>query len=307
MKKTITRAVALLTAAVTLLCFAGCLRFTNSLDLSAPLTTTNPFHTEPSTGVSEIPSSLPAEQDTESSGLPDTESTTLPGTEPSSGASTEVTTLPGNSTADTTAAGTTAAVSVKDYIKSLGTTDYDVLRSNNCQISAELDNGAEKTPMEMAIGPEKLYISSEMEGIKIGLYVEGKKTFIYLPEKKSYLKLSNTVAKLIGIKPEEFTAMADELGFDSLPPLSDATEMQDVTQDGVKCKRFILHADEEVVRVYLNGKKLVAIDYLNDAGAVESVMRFNYVKSGFPAMPPAGYSEIGYMDFAKILMEDMDT
>ena len=303
MKKTITRAVALLTAAVTLLSFAGCLRFTNSLDLSAPLTTTNPFHTEPSAGVSEIPSSLPAEQDTESSTAPDGESTTLPDTEPSSGAQTDATTAANTETH----AGTTAAVSVQDYIKSLGTTDYDVLRSNNCQISAELDSGAEKTPMEMSIAPDKLYIASEMDNIKIGLYVEGKKTFIYLPEKKSYLKLSNTVAKLIGIKPEEFTAMAEELGFDSLPPLTNATDMQDATQDGVKCKRFTVLTDEETIRVYLNGKKLVAIDYLTEAGTVDSVMRFNYVKSGFPTMPPADYSEIGYMDFAKIIMADMDT
>ena len=303
MKKTITRAVALLAAAVTLLSFAGCLRFTNSLDLSAPLSTTDPVRTEPSTGGSEIPSSLPPEQDTESTASPVAESTTLPDTERPSGAHTDATTAAPTETQD----GTTAAVSVQDYIKSLGATEYDILRSNNCQISAELDSGAEKTPMEMSIGPDKLYIASEMDGIRIGLYVEGKKTFIYLPEKKSYLKLSNTVAKLIGIKPEEFTAMADELGFDSLPPLSDATEMQDATQDGVKCKRFTLHTGEEKIRVYLNGKKLIAIDYLTDAGTVDSVMRFNYVKSGFPAMPPAGYSEIGYMDFAKIIMEDMDT
>ncbi len=302
MKKTITRTLALLAAVTMLTAFAGCLRFTNSLDLSTPLTTADSGHILQPTGQSDTPSSIPADTTTDIPATQDNESTTLPGTEATTGAPEENTTNGGAAPE-----GTTKAQSVQDYVKSLGTTDYDVLRSNNCKITAMLDNDEGSNPMELAIAPDKLYIETELEGIKIGMYVEGKKTFIYLPDQKSYLKLSSTVAKLIGMNPEDFTAMADDLGFDSLPPLSEATDMQDAKVDGVQCKRFTVKNGDETIRVSLNGKKLVAIDYLEANGSVGSTMHFTSVTAGFPAMPPAGYQEIGYMDFAKIIMAGMDT
>lgn len=302
MKKTITRTLALLAAVTMLIAFAGCLRFTNSLDLSTPLTTADSGHILQPTGQSDTPSSIPADTTTDIPATQDNESTTLPGTEATTGAPAENTTNGGAAPE-----GTTKAQSVQDYVKSLGTTDYDVLRSNNCKITATLDNDEGSNPMELAIAPDKLYIETELEGIKIGMYVEGKKTFIYLPDQKSYLKLSSTVAKLIGMNPEDFTAMADDLGFDSLPPLSEATDMQDAKVDGVQCKRFTVKSDDEIIRVSLNGKKLVAIDYLEADGSVGSTMHFTSVTAGFPAMPPTGYQEIGYMDFAKIIMAGMDT
>ena len=302
MKKTVTRGIALLAAITTLVSFAGCLRFTNSLDLSAPLTTAPQSHIQQPTGESDTPSSIPAVTDTDTSAPSDTADTTLPAAEPSSATPAESTTAQNGTQPENT----TAAQSIKDYVKSLGNTEYDILRSNNCQIEATLESGGETNPMVLSIAPDKLYIESEMENIRIGMYVEGKKTYIYLPKQKSYLKLSSTVAKLIGMNPEEFAAMADDLGFDSLPPLNTATEMQDVKLDGVSCKRFTVRSADETLRVYLNGKKLLAMDYLNEDGSVGSTMRFTSVKSGFPAMPPAGYSEIGYMDFAKIIMSEME-
>ena len=302
MKKTITRSVALLAAVAILVSFAGCLRFTNSLDLSAPLTTANTGHIQQPTGESDTPSSIPVNADADTTAPSGTAETTLPDTEPSSGAPSESTTAPNGTTPENT----TAAQSVKDYVKSLGQTEYDILRSNNCQIVATLESEGTTSPMVLSIGPDQLYIESEMEGMQIGLYVEGKKTYIYLPKQKSYLKLSSTVAKLIGMNPEEFTSMADELGFDSLPPLSEATDMQDVKLEGVACKRFTVKSADEIIRVYMYGKQLIAMDSLDDNGAVGSVMRFSSVKAGFPAMPPAGYSEIGYMDFAKIIMSEME-
>ena len=100
--------------------------------------------------------------------------------------------------------------------------------------------------------------------------------------------------------------MANELGFDSLPPLTDAESMQDVVVDGVRCKKFTVRANDEITHIYMNGPKLISIDYVNEDGSIGSTMRFTSVSAGFPQMPPAGYSEIGYMDFAKIIMAEMD-
>ena len=300
MKKTLIRLTAAAAALTLLTALAGCLKFENTLDINTPAgheggTGNTPSYTQESTTLptaptdATVPTSLPEESTT----LP-TESTTAPA---------ESTTAPGQDTASTTAA---APQSAADYIRALGATEYDTLRSNNCSIVASIESGGERTPVELSIAPDKLYVVSEMDGLQMGIYVEGKKTYIYLPKQKSYLKLSNAIANLIGLKPSEFTDMAADLGFDKLPPLSNATKMEDVNFEGLNCKRFTVPNGEETVRVYLYGKKLVAMDYINASGQIGSVMRFDSVTAGFPALPPSDYSEISYIDFAKLIMAEMD-
>ena len=314
MKKMIIRGIALFAALAMLAAFPGCLRFSNSLDLSKPLNNDSSVSEQP-TGASEPGTTLPAgtepsgtgPSETESTNGTDTENTTEAPAESTTGTPAESTTgTPDENTTGTPAESTTGAQSLQDYVRSLGTTDYDVLRSNNCSIVGSLESPEGVNPMELSIAPDKLYIVSEMEGMQIGMYVEGKKTYIYLPKHQSYLKLSNTVAKLIGMDPSEFSSMADELGFDALPPLTEAESMQDAVVDGVACKQFIVRANGEVTRIYMKGPKLISIDYLEEDGSIGSTMRFTSVSAGFPQMPPAGYNEIGYMDFAKIIMSEME-
>lgn len=302
MKKTFTRCAAAMAVLLALLALAGCLKFENTLDLSKPLTTAANADDQ-STAGSDTPS-LPVPGESQTS------ETTLPSEQPDSTEANETgTTAPADE--NTTAApapgeSTTAAQSLAQYVKSLGATDYDVLRSNDCYIKADLISGNEITPTDLAIGQDKVYILSDMDGMEIGLYVEGKKTYIYLPKNQAYLKLSGTVAKLIGMDPNEFTSMVSDMGFDSLPLLSDAVGMQDGAYQGTACKVFTLVNKEETLHVYMNGKRLLAIDYLGETGGVESTMRFYSVTAGFPAMPPSGYKEIGYVEFAKIVMDGME-
>lgn len=302
MKKTFKRGAAVLAVLLALVSLAGCLKFENTLDLSTPLTTAgrtdDRIPSESDTPSEQAPTEQPAGETTLPSEQPGTTEANDPGTTAASDENTTAAQTPGESN--------TAAQSLAEYVKSLGSTDYDVLRSNDCYIKADLISGNEITPTDLAIGQDKVYILSDMDGMEIGLYVEGKKTYIYLPGNKAYLKLSGTVAKLIGMDPNEFTSMVSDMGFDSMPPLSEAVSMQDGAYQGTACKVFTLVNDEETVRVYMNGKRLLAIDYLGETGSVESTMRFYSVTAGFPAMPPSGFKEIGYMEFAKIVMDGME-
>ena len=293
-------AAAILLAALTL---TGCLRFENTMDLNTPLTT--------GAGVS-----VTSAEPDGSTAAPDT---TLP-QEPSG----EVTTADSVSAADQTAAvtptdvsstaanpgesTTAAAQTPAEYAKSLGSTEYDILRSKAMTIDGSLGDATQTSPIQMSVGEGEVYILSEMDGLQLGIYITGKKTYIYLPSQKKYLKLNGTVAKLMGIDPEEFSGMADEMGFDSLPPLTDAYSLTDGKMNGTACKLFMIKNEEgKELRVGMNGKKLVGIEYLNDAGSVESFMYFNSVTAGFPKMPPDGYEEMGYMEFAKLMMAEMET
>jgi hypothetical protein len=80
--------------------------------------------------------------------------------------------------------------------------------------------------------------------------------------------------------------------------------MADGKFGGTACKIFTLVSDDntQVLHVYLSGKKLLAIEYCDANGQPTSTMKFQSVSAGFPQMPPAGFSEIGYVEFGKILM-----
>ena len=116
------------------------------------------------------------------------------------------------------------------------------------------------------------------------------------------------MAKLAGINPDEFSEMAAEMGFESLPALSEAKSVAEGTMNGTPCKLFTLTAEDgSTMVVGLNGKKLVGIEYPDGTGKLTSFIYFNSVTSGFPAMPPQGYEEMGYIEYAKLLMDEMET
>ncbi len=288
---------------------SGCLRFENSFDLSTTARGTGTQYPDDASSwqydmnttagdVSGVYAD-PGVSVTDSAGNPvSTTASTLPG-------GNEATTANGGSEA-TTAGGTSQTPA--QYVQSLGATEYDTLRSNALTLDAVVGDAAEENPLQMALGNGDVYIKSEMDGLEMGIYISDNKTYIYLPSQQKYLKLSSAVAKLIGIDPNEFSDMTQDLGFDSLPPLSQAQSMTDGTMHGKTCKLFLLKSTDgtETLRVGLAGKKLVGIEYLDNAGNMKSYMYFNSITAGFPKMPPDGYSEMGYMEFFKLVMAEME-
>lgn len=327
--KKITRYLAPCAALLCAAALTGCLRFENSMDLSVPLTTgagLTPAVTEANADATAAPAEnstaapTPGENATDgadaaspadgttadqaaSTTAPNTENTTADQTASTTAANTENTTAaPAEST---TAAGPMTAA---QYAASLGATEYDTLRSKSMTINGVFGDKGEESPIVMSIGDGEIYMTSEMDGLEMGIYISGKKTYIYLPAHKKYLKLNAAVAKLMGIDPNEFSDMAQEMGFDSLPALSTAYDYADGAMNGKACKLFLLKGTDgtDTLRVGLNGKKLIGVEYLDAAGKTDSYMYFTSVQAGFPTMPPDGYEEMGYIDFAKLLMAEMD-
>ncbi len=220
-------------------------------------------------------------------------------TEPSSEA-------PGSDTEPGVIEPTVPSATPAQYLQSLGATGYDVLRSNNFTMQGAFHEGSQTTPITMAITANQIYVTSKAEGMELGIHVNGKKMNIYMPAQKKYLEINSAVAKVLQLDPEEFTAMANDLGFDKLPPLTAAESMTDGTVNGVKCKIFYIPSTDgaDALRVYLADAKLLAIEYLDAGGTVTSSMTFSSIQAGFPQLPPAGYSKIGYLDFIKMLMNE---
>ena len=319
-------------AACAALALSGCMHFENSFDLSVPATRDgsgiNADVTLPGANIT-----TPGDgQDTEYAGADSLNGTTAadannsqnnsgnnsgtPGVTDANGTTTQnggtaSVTAPGGNEA-TTAAGSTPTsgnMTAAQYAQSLGQTEYDILRSDSMTLDGIFGEGAETNPIQMAIGNDQVYMRSEMDGMEMGIYIADKKTYIYLPAYNKYLKLNAAVAKLMGVDTNEFSDMTKDMGFENLPPLTQATGMSDGTMNGQSCKLFLLNGTDgaKTIRVGLNGKKLVGVEYLDSAGKIMSFMYFNSVVSGFPKMPPDGYEEIGIMEFAKLLMSEMDT
>gem|GEM_PF-2121565 len=319
-------------AACAALALSGCMHFENSFDLNVPAT-------RDGSGISADVTAPGANitvnqngQDAEHTGADSVNGTTaadannglnnggsnsvapgvtdVNGTTAQNGGDASVTAPGGNEA--TTAAGSTptsGSMTAAQYAQSLGQTDYDILRSDSMTLDGIFGDGGQTNPIQMAIGNDQVYMRSEMDGMEMGIYIADKKTYIYLPAYNKYLKLNAAVAKLMGVDTNEFSDMTKDMGFENLPPLTQATSMTDGTMNGQNCKLFLLNGTDgaKTIRVGLNGKKLVGVEYLDSAGKIMSYMYFNSVTSGFPKMPPDGYEEIGIMDFAKLMMAEMDT
>lgn len=323
-----------------LLTFTGCLRFENSMDLSVPLKQAGPGGTSQTPQQQGVYASTQVGTDTASAIAP-TENTGTPAENSTHGSagqpgedvsSSTGTTRPGETTTrsgDNTAPGTTTnnapetttantanptqssgdTQSVAAYAASLGNTEYDILRTNNFTIRATMTDENESQEMNMSVANDEFYFTADMDGLEIGLYVTGQKTYIYYPPEKKYLKLSAAVARIMGLNTEDFTEMAESLGFDKLPALTQAQSMRDGTMDGTPCKVFFFKNVENGsdMQVYMNGTKILAVEYLDTNGKTTSITKFSSVSAGFPKMPPDGYEEIGYMKFLEILYNAMGT
>ena len=277
------------------LALAGCMKYDKNLDLSATV------HNALLDGAADVANrpTLP-DSNNPSNAAFDVNAPLDVQTEPSSEE-------PGSDTTPGVIEPTVQTVTPAQYVQTLGTTEYDVLRSNNFTMQGAFHEGSQTTPITMAITTNQIYVTSEVDGLQLGIHVNGKKMNIYLPAQKKYLEMNSAVAKLLQMDPDEFTSMADELGFDKLPSLASAESISDGTVNGVKCKIFYIRSTDgtEALRVYLAGTKLLAIEYLDSTGTVTSSMTFSSVQAGFPQMPPSGYSKMSYFEFAKQLMNEM--
>ena len=298
-------AVAALLLSLTLL--AGCLQFQNKLDLSDL-----PVKGETLQATFDAPDEWPDDNlgDVNIDELDNSAAEPVTnGAEPVTDSSGEtVATEPVSDETPSENATAAPAMSVAEYVGKLGTTQYDILRSNRFSIVAKTTEGNEVTNMKLARGDKKAYVVTDMDGIELGVYITGSKTYLYYPKAKKYMELTDSIVRMIGMDPKEFAAMADEMGFDDLPPLSSAQSMENATVNGVACKVFHFSKQSSggrAMNAYLNGRKLIRLEYLDDAGKVRTSMDFTSISAGFPQMPPSGYSKAGSVEFVALLAKDM--
>lgn len=202
----------------------------------------------------------------------------------------------------------TTAVSVPT-----GATEYDLLRSGNFYMQGTMFDGSETLPLEVAITPNTIYMTSEMDGISVGILVDpAKKVYMMIPQKKIYLELSDAVMKYMGVSADDLVS-SDSVDFSKYKPLSEADSSSEVILNGVTCQEYIFNEATGQTRVYISGTKLLRFASYSASGSLLTASDLTSITGTVPAEKSSapssykGYSGItgliGFMSQMADLME----
>ncbi len=193
--------------------------------------------------------------------------------------------------------------------------EFDILKTGNFYMTGTMvDSTGTVAPLEIAITPTSLYMSSSMDGIDIGIMiVNGKTMYMLYPKKQAYLEMTDTVMEMTGMNIDEFSASA-ELDFSSFGSLTDADSVTEEVLNGRKCQVYTLSNNGEIRKVYLDGKKLVRFASYSSSGKLLSASDITSITGNVPAdksAPPQSWKSykgmIGMGTFMAMLMGEMST
>ena len=193
--------------------------------------------------------------------------------------------------------------------------EFDILKTGNFyMVGTMVDSTGTVAPLEIAITPSSLYMSSSMDGIDIGIMiVDGKTMYMLYPKKQAYLEMTDTVMEMTGMNIEEFSASA-ELDFSSFGSLTDADSVTEEVLNGRKCQVYTISNNGEIRKVYLDGKKLVRFASYSSSGKLLSASDITSITGNVPAdksAPPKNWKSykgmIGMGTFMAMLMGEMTT
>lgn len=183
--------------------------------------------------------------------------------------------------------------------------EYDIYRSGHFHMTGFVTDSEGTSPMELAVTDDSVYMTSELDGVRLGMLVSGKKTYLIYPEKKAYMELNSMVMGMIGADAEELFN-TDDMGFNRLLPLDKAISHSTETVNGTVCQKYLLPDGDNFYYVYINGAKLVRIQALDSSKNLESTIDFTSVSGNVPAdrtAPSPDYAKTGMFEFIGMLSE----
>lgn len=191
--------------------------------------------------------------------------------------------------------------------------EYDILRSGNFYMVGTMYDGSSTLPLEVAITPNTIYMTSEMDGISVGILVDAEsKVYMMIPQKQIYLELSDAVMKYMGVSSEDLVS-SDTVDFSKYQPLEDADSVNDVELNGTTVKEYVFNESSGDTRVYMNGTKLVRFASYSSDGSLLTASDLTSITGTVPADKSSapsnykGYSGItgliGFMSQMADLME----
>ena len=192
-----------------------------------------------------------------------------------------------------------------DYQNSF--TEFNYLKNGNFYLRGTLtDASGYRTPLEMAVTPDSVYMLSDFDGVPMGMLVNRGKAYMIWPDKKIYLEMSPLVMNAMGLSADD---LADANAMDySQYDLARADAVSTETVNGVSCTVFIFNNSTGSTRFFLNGSKLVRFATYDRSGRPDTVSDVSYITGQVPAdriAPPKNYKRywgtIGMLRFIDLV------
>ena len=192
--------------------------------------------------------------------------------------------------------------------------EYEVLLGGVYAASFVVTEEGYSQKMTMSFTPSTSYISMYIDNageLMEGLTGEMTISLLFNSDGKTYLMdhemkcYGEFPFEEMGMDPDELTGdfFTDAFGF--LRPLSEATNVGTEKYDGISCKVYTFKASGGSYKAYLNGKKLVAITELDNAGKLLVSYRFSSVSLAVPSETcslPASYAEADAIELLLLMM-----
>ncbi len=191
--------------------------------------------------------------------------------------------------------------------------EYEIIRSGNFYIKGYMiENNGVKSPLEMAVTPDSVYMLSEFsENVDIGMLVKDEKMYMIYPKEKMYLEMNDAIMSMAGLSVEDMVG-SQAVDFTSFKPLTEAYNVIDETVNGVPCRVYSIKDDDGEVRVYLSGNKLVRFASYSPEGQFLTATEVDSISSSVPSeksAPPSGYKKYkgmtGMFSFMAALESEM--
>lgn len=186
--------------------------------------------------------------------------------------------------------------------------EYNILKSGNFHmIGAMIDKTGVKTPLEIAVTSDSIYMLSDFEGTDIGMLIKNEKLYMVYPEKRAYLELSDTIMNMAGFDIDELIN-SENVNFSQFGDLTQAESVSEEVYEGHNCKVYHFKTESGESRVYMDGTKLIRLASYTSSGQFESSSEIVSISGNVPAdkcSPPSGYKEykgtMGAISFITLL------
>ena len=199
---------------------------------------------------------------------------------------------------ETTAAGAGTAVSVP------ADNEYNILRSGTFYITGTMiETTGIDSPLEMAVTPDSVYMMSEFEGLDMGMLIYNEKLYMIYPAKKAYMEMDDSIMSMAGLSIEELMG-EENIDFSSFGRLEDAFKVTEEKVKGVSCTVYHIKDDDGMLRVYMNGSKIMRFASYTAEGKFITATEIDTISPTVPAgmdAPPEDYKcykgVVGMMSF----------
>ena len=185
-----------------------------------------------------------------------------------------------------------------------GKTEYDIMRSGTFFLRGSMNDGREVTPLALAVKADDgtMYMESTMDNATMGFLITSKKILLLNTQSKTYCEVGGVLQSILkeaGMPTqEEMQAKIKEMGFTEMPPLAEASSVEDGAVNGTPCKVYTFNKEDGgATKVYLNGAKLLCFERTLKSGKLDSATYVTEISGTVPELPPKDFEKQNVLSF----------